>query len=148
MIGFIVTGHGQFAAGLASAVHMIAGDKPHFQAITFEEEDADSFGPALAGAIEQMRAECDGVLVFADLLGGTPFNQAVMAAQSQSNVEVIAGVNLPILIELYTRRKDNTSLEKLRDTALKIGKVSISVTNPAELAADDADEGTDDGEGI
>ncbi len=45
-----------------------------------------------------MREECDGVLVFTDLLGGTPFNQSMMIAQDVDNVEVLTGTNLPWLL--------------------------------------------------
>lgn len=81
MVGFILTGHGQFAPGLASAIAMVAGDQPAFTVVPFEGDQAASYGEDLRAAITAMREECDGVLVFTDLLGGTPFNQSMMIAR-------------------------------------------------------------------
>ena len=86
MVGFILTGHGQFAPGLASAIAMVAGDQPAFTVVPFEGDQAASYGEDLRAAITAMREECDGVLVFTDLLGGTPFNQSMMIALDVDNV--------------------------------------------------------------
>ena len=107
MIGFILTGHGDFSLGVKSAVDMVAGDQPAFKAVPFEGSQAATYGEDLRAAITEMREECEGVLVFCDLLGGTPFNQSMLISQDVDNVEVVAGTNLPMLIELVmTRRGD------------------------------------------
>ena len=61
MIGFILTGHGQFSNGIASAIDMVAGDQPAFQIVPFEGSQAASYGDDLRAAITAMRAETDGV---------------------------------------------------------------------------------------
>lgn len=66
MVGFILTGHGQFAPGLASAIAMVAGDQPAFTVVPFEGDQAASYGEDLRAAITAMREECDGVLVFTE----------------------------------------------------------------------------------
>ena len=60
MIGFILTGHGQFSNGIASAIDMVAGDQPAFQIVPFEGSQAASYGDDLRAAITAMRAETDG----------------------------------------------------------------------------------------
>lgn len=50
---------------------MVAGDQPAFTVVPFEGDQAASYGEDLRAAITAMREECDGVLVFTDLLGGT-----------------------------------------------------------------------------
>ena len=71
MIGFVLTGHGQFAPGLKSAVDMVAGEQPNFEVVPFAGSEAVTFGDDLRTCIAKMRQACDGVLVFVDLLGGT-----------------------------------------------------------------------------
>ena len=51
MVGFILTGHGQFAPGLASAIAMVAGDQPAFTVVPFEGDQAASYGEDLRAAI-------------------------------------------------------------------------------------------------
>ena len=125
MIGFVLTGHGQFSVGLASAISMVAGDVPAFQTVPFEEESAATYGEALRDAITTMRAETDGVLVFVDLLGGTPFNQAMMIAADVPDVEVVTGANLPMVVELVITRP-GMDMEQLIAAALQAGRDGIT----------------------
>ncbi|MDY2788513.1 MAG: PTS sugar transporter subunit IIA [Atopobium sp.] len=149
MIGFIITGHGDFATGLYSAFTMIAGPQDGVVAVTFQEDEAASFGNKLADAIKDLRTATDGVAVFCDLIGGTPFNQAMMAAQSMDNVEVVAGVNLPMLLECGMERALSTSAHEIcvnavAADALGIAHMSIDVVEQD----DDSDTELDEEEGI
>ena len=80
MIGFILTGHGHFSNGLKSALDMIAGPQQAFEIVPFEEGEAGAYADKLHDAIKAMRDQTDGVLVFCDLMGGTPFNQSMIAS--------------------------------------------------------------------
>ena len=62
MIGFILTGHGQFSNGLASAVDMVAGDQPAFQIVPFEGDHAAEYGDENRADIHQKHDTCEGVL--------------------------------------------------------------------------------------
>ena len=126
MVGFILTGHGQFAPGLASAIAMVAGDQP---------------------AITAMREECDGVLVFTDLLGGTPFNQAMMIAQDVDNVEILTGTNLPMVIELLFLR-GNATLAELGEQAVTVGQTGITAQTVASVAGAEEEDIFGDEDGI
>lgn len=145
MIGFILTGHGQFSTGLASAIDMVAGEQPAFAIVPFEGDHAAEYGDELRTAIEKMHAECEGMLVFVDLLGGTPFNQAMMISQDLDNIEVVTGTNLPMLLELVLTR-DGADLSDLADQAVAVGQGGIvhKQLDPAPVS-DDFD---DDEEGI
>ncbi len=144
MIGFILTGHGQFSNGLASAIDMVAGEQPAFQIVPFEGDRAAEYGDDLRAAIQKMHDECDGVLVFVDLLGGTPFNQAMMISQDIDNVEVVTGTNLPMLLELVLTR-DGVELTDLAAQAVEIGQDGIVHKNLEPVGAA---EDLDDEEGI
>lgn len=146
MVGFVLTGHGQFSTGLASAIAMVAGDQPAFEVVPFEGDAAATYGNDLREAITKLGAECEGVLVFVDLLGGTPFNQAMMISQDVENIEVVTGTNLPMLIELLFLR-NGSSLSELADQAISVGQAGITAKTIESVAAPAADD-LDDGDGI
>ena len=140
MYGFILTGHGHFSNGLKSAIDMVAGEVPAFQIVPFEGAEAGAYGDKLRAAVEAMRAECDGVLIFVDLLGGTPFNQGMMLTQQIDNVEVVAGTNLPMLIELIMTRGNAASLTELAEQAVTVGQAGVCHKVLAPIADDDDDD--------
>ena len=145
MVGFILTGHGQFSNGLASAIDMVAGDQPAFKIVPFEGSQAASYGDDLRVAITEMRAECEGVVVFVDLLGGTPFNQAMMIASDVDNVEIVTGTNLPMLIELLLTRSGGSTVSELAEQAVQIGQMGITHQSVAALAGAEDDLSDEDG---
>lgn len=150
MIGCILTGHGTFANGLADALSMIAGDQDYFIPVPFIEAGAASYPETLASTISDLLDQTDGVLIFCDLLGGTPFNQAMMLSQNYNNVEVVTGTNLPMLLETLSLRLASTTLTDLLQTALESGIAGVShktLELPAvvEPALDDDSSFEDDG---
>lgn len=144
MIGFILTGHGQFSNGLKSALDMIAGPQQAFEIVPFEEAGAGEYGDKLREAVKAMRAETDGVLVFCDLMGGTPFNQSMMITAEQDNISVVAGTNLPMLIDIVMSRTEDSTIEDLVSEAVEVGKEGVCHM-ALTAGSDDEDE---DGEGI
>ena len=141
MIGFILTGHGHFSTGLKSALDMIAGPQPAFEIVPFEEEAAGQYGEKLREAVKAMRDQTDGVLIFCDLMGGTPFNQSMMITAEQDNVQVVAGTNLPMLIDIVMARMPESTIADLVAEAVEVGKVGVC---HIELAADAADDDEDE----
>jgi PTS system mannose-specific IIA component len=104
-LGVVVVTHGQLAAELVNAAEMIVGDLPHFAAVSIGwHDDVEHAREEIGRAIERVAATAgaDGqrapVLVLTDLFGGTPANLGVTFVSE--NVEVITGVNLPMLIKL------------------------------------------------
>lgn len=140
MVGCILTGHGTFAEGLGGALEMVGGPQEFFQAVSFHEDEAATFGDKLAGAISEMLSACDGVVVFCDLMGGTPFNQAMMAASVTPGVEVVTGTNLPMLLETLSTRMPDSTVEELVECALASGKMGVD-HKKLEIADDSDDDG-------
>ena len=140
MIGFILTGHGHFSNGLKSALDMIAGPQEAFEIVPFEEAEAGAYGDKLREAVRDMRAKTDGVLVFCDLMGGTPFNQSMMITAEQDNVSVVAGTNLPMLIDIVMARTPESSAEDLVAEAVEVGKEGVCHMELGGAADDDEDE--------
>lgn len=149
MVGFILTGHGQFSNGLASAIDMVAGDQEAFEIVPFQGDQAATYGDDLRAAITKMSEECEGVLVFVDLLGGTPFNQAMMIAQDVPNMEIVTGTNLPMLIELLFLRNGSTVAE-LAAQAVTVGQAGVTHKGLASIVSgsDGAVDEFDDEDGI
>lgn len=94
-----------------------------------------------------MREECDGVLVFTDLLGGTPFNQSMMIAQDVDNVEVLTGTNLPMVIELLFLR-GNATLAELGEQAVTVGQTGVTAQTVASVADSEEEDIFGDEDGI
>jgi PTS system mannose-specific IIA component len=99
MIGVVVVTHGQLATELVNATETIVGDLPRFAAVSIgwheDTQDARAEIEQAIGRVDQG----EGVLILTDMFGGTPSNLA-MTFLAQDRVEVITGVNLPMLIKL------------------------------------------------
>lgn len=122
MVGIILTGHGRFADGLTSSVYLIAGPQKDYVAVNFEHE-VDELTTDLNAAFDQLQ-DCDGVIVFTDLQGGSPFKTAVELSVSRENVEIIAGTNLPMLAEVIMARSMGLDLDTLAMYGYKYRKRS------------------------
>lgn len=141
MIGFILTGHGHFSNGLKSAIDMVAGEQPAFEIVPFEGDKAGEYADTLRAAITKMRSEQDGVLVFVDLLGGTPFNQSMLVSADVDNMAVVAGTNLPMLIELIMTRDFSTaSLDEMVEQAVTVGQAAVCHKKLEPVGDDEDDE--------
>jgi PTS system mannose-specific IIA component len=114
MIGVVVVTHGQLATELLNAAETIVGDLPRFAAVSIgwheDTEDARGEIEQAIGRVEQG----SGVLILTDMFGGTASNLA-MSFLSQGNVEVITGVNLPMLIKLANLPEQSDLLASARD---------------------------------
>ena len=141
--GCILTGHGSFADGLAGALEMVGGPQTDFVPVTFYESEAAEFSQKVADAISSMASSCDGILVFCDLMGGTPFNQAMMNAATIPGVEVVTGANLPMLLETLSCRTESSTLDELVECALTAGKMGVD--HRVLDASTDTDEDEEDG---
>ena len=115
MIGVVVVTHGQLATELVNAAEMIVGDLPQFTAVSIGwHDDTQDAREEIAQAITRVRAGTDGVLILTDMFGGTPANLA-MTFLPENQVEVITGVNLPMLIKIAQTRESAALLDVARD---------------------------------
>jgi len=99
VIGVVVVTHGQLANELVNAAEMIVGDLPQFAAVSIGWHDEVNDARAdIAEAIARVQGD-GGVLILTDMFGGTPSNLGLTFLEA-NRVEVITGVNLPMLIKL------------------------------------------------
>ena len=114
MIGVVVVTHGQLATELVNAAEMIVGDLPRFTAVSIGwHDDVNEAREDIAQAIARVDGEA-GVLVLTDMFGGTPSNLG-MTFLAVDRVEVITGVNLPMLIKLAGLRTSSDLLGVARE---------------------------------
>jgi PTS system mannose-specific IIA component len=115
MIGVVVVTHGQLATELVNAAEMIVGDLPQFTAVSIGwHEDVNDARGDIEQAIERVRTATTGVLILTDMFGGTPSNLG-MTFLEKDKVEVITGVNLPMLIKLASLRGEHDLLAVARE---------------------------------
>lgn len=128
MIGILVITHCRLGDALLEASDFILGERPDaVKAISIDiNEDAKKLRNKIADNIKKLKTE-DGILILTDMFGGTPSNLSYSFLE-EGHIEVISGVNLPILIRAATARKTQT-LSELAANLEIFGKKSISLAS-------------------
>jgi PTS system mannose-specific IIA component len=131
MIGIVVVTHGRLADGFVAAAEHVLGPQPQMRAVAIGPND--DMAERRADIIDAVLAvdKGSGVCVLTDMFGGTPSNLAISVI-SQVNIEVIAGVNLPMLIKLAEVR-DRMKLAEAALAAQDAGRRYIRIAS-VELA--------------
>lgn len=126
MIGIVVVTHGQLARELVAAAEMITGeDIPNATSVSIGWHDApDDAQRAILTAVERVSGD-EGAVILTDMFGGTPSNLA-LSLLSEGRVEVVTGVNLPMLIRLVSiREEEQVGPAEAARAALFQGKENI-----------------------
>jgi mannose PTS system EIIA component len=126
MIGLVIVTHGGLAVEFRSAMEHVVGRQTHLETIAIGPDD--DMGQRRAEILEAIRRADTGkgVIVLTDMFGGTPSNLAI-SVMDEGNVEVLAGINLPILVKLASLRRDMPLQEAVaaaRDAGRKYIKVA------------------------
>jgi len=128
VIGVVVVTHGQLAAELLSAAEAIVGDLPRFAAVSIGwHDDTDDARDEIRQAIARVQDE-SGVLVLTDMFGGTPTNLGLSFVEPD-RVEVVTGVNLPMLIKLSSLRPTRPELLDVARELRETGRNAIHVAS-------------------
>lgn len=140
MIGIIVTGHGNFATGLLSAIKLIAGTPEKLVAVDFNQEDStDDLELNLKNAIKELEDCEEGILIFSDVMEGYPYKISVELHERKKvdvPFHVIAGTNLGMLMEINMGRGIIKDLNSLADLAVETGKAQIVRTGESQKEED------------
>lgn len=118
----ILVAHGKFATELHNTLEMIVGEAKHFHPVNFYAEE----GPDnLRARIEEVVKLNSGTkyLFLVDLFGGTPFNVSSALSAEDENISVVAGMNLPMLLELAFPLDE--TVEVLMEKAIAAGKEGV-----------------------
>jgi len=128
MIGVLVVTHCQLGDALLEAADFILGQRPDaMEAVSIDlNENADKLRNKIADGLKRLKSD-DGILILTDMFGGTPSNLSYSFLE-EGRIEVISGVNLPILIRAASARKNQT-LPELAANLEAFGKKSISLAS-------------------
>ncbi|MBU5592452.1 mannose/fructose/sorbose PTS transporter subunit IIA [Clostridium sp. MSJ-4] len=124
MLGIIIGTHGRFSEELLKTSEMIFGKQENIETVTFEPgEGSEGLVAKYEAALQKLDRE-KGVLFLVDLFGGSPFNAASRIAINNENMDILTGVNLPMLLEIYGLR-ETLSLEDIVSIGESSGKEGI-----------------------
>lgn len=124
MVAIIIGTHGNFSEELVRSSEMIFGKQSNVSYITFKQgESLEELAAKYSIAMDQLYTD-DGVLFMVDLLEGNPYNVASMIALKNENMDVVTGVNLPMLIETLGSMSFS-NVKELKDIAITAGIASV-----------------------
>ncbi|MEY8661631.1 mannose/fructose/sorbose PTS transporter subunit IIA [Ligilactobacillus faecis] len=132
MVGIILASHGSFADGIHQSAEMIFGPQTDFKSCILKPDE----GPAdvkrkMQKAVASLTDQ-EEVLFLVDLWGGTPFNQATSLVNEHENWAIVAGMNLPMVIEALTQRFSVTAAKEIATAVVPTGNDGIK-TYPEEI---------------
>jgi PTS system mannose-specific IIA component len=127
MIGLVLVTHGRLAIEFRSALEHVVGPQEQIETITIgPDDDVERRRHDIIEAVK--RADTgDGVAILTDMFGGTPSNLSI-SVMNRPKVEVLAGINLPMLVKLAKVRAD-CPLERAVAAAQEAGKKYITVAS-------------------
>jgi mannose PTS system EIIA component len=127
MIGLVLVTHGQLANEFRLALEHVVGPQEAVEAIAIgPDDDMEQRRQDILDAVSSVN-DGDGVIILTDMFGGTPSNLAISVMQAGS-VEVVAGVNLPMLIKLASARGEG-DMEKALNDAQESGRKYINIAS-------------------
>lgn len=132
MIGMVLVTHGRLAVEFIAALEHVVGPQTGVAAVCIgPEDDMEQRRREILESVARVN-DGDGVVLLTDMFGGTPSNLAI-SVLDKANVEVIAGINLPMLIKL-ARVRDTETLQAAVSAAQEAGRKYINVAS--QLLAD------------
>lgn len=127
MIGLVLVTHGQLAAEFRAAMEHVVGPQENVEAISIgPDDDMEQRRAEILAATERANTGA-GVILLTDMFGGTPSNLAISVMEN-AQVEVIAGINLPMLIKLASVRAELDLVEAV-EQAQEAGRKYINVAS-------------------
>ena len=125
MIGIVIAAHGNLGTELLNSVEMIIGPVRNARPVAISREDSmEEIRDALNEAIAEVGTDGRGVLIATDMFGGTPANVS-MTFLKAGQVEVMTGINLPMLLKFFNSQ-ESIGLEELAGILKSYGQQSIA----------------------
>jgi len=124
MVGLVLISHGEMGKYMLKSAELIAGTQEDIATVSLVPEDSpESFQERMISAIESVDTK-EGLLVLSDLGGGTPWICTAVLSR-QRKLECLAGMNLPMLLEILMTRPTGVSLQELLELGETSGKAGI-----------------------
>ena len=127
MIGLVLVTHGRLAVEFRSALEHVVGPQKQIEAVTIgPDDDIERCRQQIIEAVKKVDSG-DGVAILTDMFGGTPSNLAI-SVMNTPNVEVVAGINMPMLVKLAKVRED-CPLEEAVAAAQAAGRKYVTIAS-------------------
>ena len=127
MIGMVLVTHGRLATEFIAALEHVVGPQQQIEAVTIgPDDDVEQCRNSIIEAVKKVDTG-DGVAILTDMFGGTPSNLAI-SCMSRPKVEVLAGINLPMLVKLAKVRGE-TPLEDAVSAAQEAGRKYVTIAS-------------------
>lgn len=121
MVGIILVSHGMYAEALIKSVEMVSGKREKMESVCLAKgESIENLEKRIKASIKKL--EVEEILIMVDLLGGTPYNASSIELENP-NINVITGINMPMILEILPYR--NEGLSKISKIATEGGKNGI-----------------------
>ena len=144
MVGIAVISHGKLCEGLLDSAGMIAGEFEQTKAVSLRPGmSPETYRAMVLEAVKELDTG-EGVLVLADIPGGTPFNSIAILMKEIGKAVMVTGVNLPMLVTTVLERDDGVALEELAATARAAGTEGIRTFPDAEANNKNTEDEEDD----
>ena len=126
---------------MTSSVNLIAGEQEAYKYVDFlPTYSTEDLTVEITKALDELK-DCEGVLIFTDLMGGTPFNVSAQLGHGKDNIRIVAGTNLPMLVEIVMSRKFMEDLDGLVESVLETGKEQITKYEFKQVVQEASDDG-------
>ncbi|HTK38482.1 MAG TPA: PTS sugar transporter subunit IIA [Pyrinomonadaceae bacterium] len=137
-VGGVIVSHGQIATELLAAAEKVVGGLDHIAAVSIGwHDDVEAAREEISRAVKNV-SQGNGVLLLTDMFGGTPTNISAMFIK-ENEVEIVTGVNLPMVIKLASQNRETTLTDLAREVEEQ-GKQSIyrtgALLEPQKLKKD------------
>ncbi len=128
MIGIVLVTHGRLALEFLAALEHVVGPQERVKPICIgPDDDTEKRRNDIIEAVREV--ECgDGVVILTDMFGGTPSNLAI-SLMNQGKIEVIAGINLPMLVKLAEARQEGGDFGQMVDAVCRAGRKYINTVS-------------------
>jgi PTS system mannose-specific IIA component len=124
MVGFVIVGHGSVAEALIATAQGIVGPLERVAAVNLQPHEGLDLGRSkIVEAIHAVN-DGDGVVLLADMFGGTPSN-CCLTVLEEGKLEVVTGFNLPMLLKIPTARAQNLSVRETAQALVQNGQKNI-----------------------
>ena len=128
MIGLVVATHGNLGEELRNAAQMIIGPVRNARSVSVtQDKSMEDIRGAIASSVNDVGGDGHGVIVITDMFGGTPANVSMTFLETES-IEVLTGVNLPMLLKFFNSQ-ENLGLDELAGILKSYGQQSIVVAS-------------------
>jgi mannose PTS system EIIA component len=127
MIGLVIVTHGRLAIEFRAALEHVVGAQSQIEAVMIgPDDDVEQRRKDIIEAVKRVDSG-DGVVILTDMFGGTPSNLAI-SVMSRPNVEVLAGINLPMLVKL-AKVRDESPLPEAVAAAQEAGRKYVTIAS-------------------